>query len=216
MFFGKAPSKRPLKVNVFENVMAHQGMLEQLPLFPYFGPGDIVPTSALSISLPDMPRVHFYHYNDITEVILTMAGDGALLASGQLYLQKGTHGVTTFLRSANGPEAQTYQLSLIIIRMKKEGPQNEGFIMRCAKCNEIVFRLDRDVFEGKKHAHYPELVNVRFYADAADAFNAEDRRCEKCGELQPKFPQELMGWRRYAQYVDLANRARTDAEKAAT
>ena len=38
LFFGKQETKRPLKVNVFENMIAHQGMLEQLPIFPYFGP----------------------------------------------------------------------------------------------------------------------------------------------------------------------------------
>src|SRR5689334_16339672 len=133
-----APTKKALKVNVFEQMLAHQGMLEQVPLFPYFGPGDIVPTSALSLSMPDMPRVHFYHYNDIPEVILTMAGDGALLATGQLYLQQGTHGVTTFLRKDRASEAATYQVSLIIIRMKDAGPQNEAFILRCSNCNEVV------------------------------------------------------------------------------
>jgi hypothetical protein len=212
---GVQPGKRPLKVNVFESMLAHQGMLEQMPLFPYFGPGDIVPTAALSLSLPDMPRVHFYHYNDLPEVILAMAGEGALLAAGQLYLQQGTHGVTTFLRNARGPEAQSYVLAFIIIRMKDEGPQNEAFILRCVKCNEVVFRVDRDVWQAPAHPHYPELVNVRFYADAADAFNVEPRRCEKCGEAQPSFPTELMGWRRYAQYVALANRARADLDAAA-
>src|SRR5262249_53335307 len=162
----------PRKVNVFESMMAHQGMLEQVPLFPYFGPGDIVPTAALSLSLPDMPRVHFYHYNDIPEVILTMAGEGALLSAGQLYLQQGTHGGTTFRRNGKGNEGQSYQISLIIIRMKQEGPQNEGFILRCSKCNEVVFRMDRDVWKGPEHRYYPELVNIRFYADAVDAFNA--------------------------------------------
>ena len=51
-WFGKerAAHKRPLKVNVFEQMIAHQGMLEQIPIFPYFGPGDIVPTAALSFS----------------------------------------------------------------------------------------------------------------------------------------------------------------------
>jgi hypothetical protein len=215
-WFGKAPDpgKRPLKVNVFENMLAHQGMLEQVPLFPYFGPGDIVPTAALSLSLPDMPRVHFYHYNDIPEVILTMAGDGALLATGQLYLQQGTHGVTTFLRSAKAPEARSYQISLIIIRMKRTGPQNEAVILRCCQCNEVVFRMDRDVWEAPAHRYYPELPNVRFYADAIDAFNAEERACPKCAAVQPRFPQELMGWRRYAQYAELANRARANIEAA--
>src|SRR4051794_29901861 len=172
-WFGREATKAPLKINVFAHMMAHQGMLEQLPLFPYFGPGDIVPTAALSLSLPDMPRVHFYHYNDIPEVIVAMAGDGAMLVTGQIYLQQGTHGVTSFLRKPEGPEAQSYQISLIIIRMKREAPQNEAFILRCTACNEIVFRMDRDVWKGREHRYYPELVNVRFYADAADAFNAE-------------------------------------------
>lgn len=216
-WFGKAraPGKTPRKVNAFEGVMGHQGMLQQIPMFPYFGPGDIVPTAALSLSLPDMPRIHFYHYNDIPEVILTLAGDGALLTPGQLYLQQGTHGVTTFLRNPRGPEAQSYSLSLIIIRMKKEGPQNEAFVLRCTACNEVVFRVDRDVWKGPEHPYYPELVNVRFYADAADEFNAQDRSCPKCGAAQPRFPVELTGWRRYAQYTTLANRARADLEAAA-
>lgn len=208
------PEKTPRKVNVFESMVAHQGMLEQIPLFPYFGPGDIVPTAALSLSLPEMPKVHFYHYNDVTEVIIAMAGDGATLTAGQVYLQKGTHGVTTFLRNPKAKEAQAYQLALIIFRMRPEGPQNEGFILRCHKCNEVVFRMDRDIFTAPAHRYYPELPNVRFYADAVDAFNAEERTCAACGAVQAKFPQELMGWRRYAQYAELANRARANIEAA--
>jgi hypothetical protein len=217
MWFGKpvAPGKTPRKVNVFEGMIGHQGMLEQVPIFPYVGPGDIVPTAALALSLQGMPKLHFYHYNDIPEVILAMAGEGALFSAGQLYLQQGTHGVTTFLRKPDAPEAKAFMLALIIIRMKREGPQNEGFILRCVKCNDVVFRVDRDVWKGPEHPYYPELVNVRFYADAADEFNAEPRSCPKCGAEQPRFPSELVGWRRYAQYVELANRARADIEAAA-
>lgn len=224
-FFGKqrASDKKPLKVNIFESMLGHQGMLEQIPLFPYFGPGDIVPTAALSISLPDMPRIHFYHYNDVPEIILTMASEGALIATGQLYLQQGTHGVTTFLRAPKADEARSYQISFIIVRMKKQGPQMEGFILRCADCNEIVYRMDRDIWQGAGrdggsrpqtpgHRYYPELANVRFYADAADDFNAQPRVCGKCGSHQPRFPTEVVGWRRYVQYAELANRARAALE----
>jgi hypothetical protein len=216
-WFGKevAAGKRPLKVNVFEQMMAHQGMLEQIPLFPYLGPGDIVPTAALSLTLPDTPRVHFYHYNDLPEVILCMASEGGLIATGQLYLQQGTHGVTTFIRQPAGAEGTHYQISLIVIRMKPDAPQNEAFILRCPSCNEVVFRVDRDVWQGRPHAHFPELANIRFYADAVDAYNAEARTCPACAVAQPRFPGELMGWRRYVQYVELANRARTDIEAAA-
>ena len=215
-WFGKqvAPGKRPLKVNVFAHMTAHQGMLQQVPLFPYLGPGDIVPTAALSLTLPDTPRVHFYHYNDIPEVILCMASDGGLIATGQLYLQQGTHGVTTFIRQPAGAEGKHYQISLIVFRMKETAPQNEGFILRCGSCNAIVFRMDRDIWQAPAHEHYPELANIRFYADAVDAFNAEPRRCPECQAEQPRFPAELMGWRRYVQYVELANRARHDIEAA--
>jgi len=215
-WFGKqvAPGKRPLKVNVFAHLMSHQGMLQQTPMFPYLGPGDIVPTASLSLTLPETPRVHFYHYNDIPEVVLCMAGDGSLIATGQLYLQQGTHGVTTFLRNPTGAEAKQYQIALIVIRMKQAGPQNEGFVLRCGKCNEIVFRMDRDVWQAPAHAHYPELANIRFYADAVDAYNVEPRTCSACGTLQTRFPAELMGWRRYVQYVELANRGRRDIEAA--
>ena len=59
-WFGKEPAKRPLKVNVFAHMTAHQGMLQQVPLFPYLGPGDIVPTAArraaaLGLPLPRAP-----------------------------------------------------------------------------------------------------------------------------------------------------------------
>jgi hypothetical protein len=213
MFFGKQPTKRPLKVNVFAHMMTHQGMLEQLPLFPYLGPGDIVPTGALSLTLPETPRVHFYHYNDLPEVILCMASEGGLIATGQLYLQQGTHGVTTFIRQPQGDEGKQYQISLIIIRMAAAPPQNEAFVLRCPTCNEICFRMDRDIWIAPAHEHYPELANIRFYADAVDAYNAEPRRCLNDHE-QARFPQELMGWRRYVQYVELANRARSDIERA--
>jgi len=215
-WFGKAVAagKQPCKVNVFAHMLGHQGMLQQTPLFPFFGPGDIVPTAALSLTLPDTPRVHFYHYNDIPEVILCMASEGGLITTGQLYLQQGTHGVTTFIRQPAGSEAKHYQISLIIIRMKPEGPQNEGFVLRCPRCNAVVFRVDRDVWQAPAHDHYPELANIRFYADAVDDYNAAPRSCGECGAAQPRFPAELMGWRRYVQYVELANRARRDIEAA--
>ena len=209
-----AAGKQPRKVNVFAHMLTHQGMLEQVPLFPYFGPGDIVPCAALSLTLPDTPRVHFYHDNDVPEVILCMASEGGLISTGQLYLQQGTHGVTTFIRQPAGPEGKHYQISLIIVRMKPAGPQQEGFVLRCPRCNAIVYRADRDVWQAPPHDHYPELANLRFYADAAEAYNAEPRSCPGCGAAQPRFPAELMGWRRYVQYVELANRARRDMEAA--
>jgi hypothetical protein len=76
------------------------------------------------------------------EVILCMASEGGLIATGQLYLQQGTHGVTTFLRQPTGPEGKHFQISLIIIRMTPEGPQQEGF-----GCGSSTARLDGRSFD---------------------------------------------------------------------
>jgi hypothetical protein len=211
----RAPVKSPRKANVFETMMSHQGMQQQKELFPYFDADDLVPAAAFSYSLPDMPRFHFYHYNDQQEIVLTLAAEGGSLTTGQLYVQSASHGVTMFLKKAAAPEMENYQISIITIRMKELGPQNEAMIFRCSSCNEIVFRHDRDVHDGPPHKYYRELPNVRLYADAVDAFNASDRICPACGKQQEKFPQDIAGWRRYAQYVTLANRARGQIAAAA-
>jgi hypothetical protein len=211
-----APPKRaPLKANVFQTMMNHQGMQQQKELFPYFERGELVPAAAFSYSLPDMPRFHFYHYNDQQEIVLCMAAEGGSLVTGQLYVQQNTHGVTMFLKKPAAPRMAAYQLSIIIIRMKDAGEQDEAKMFRCRSCNEVVFRIDRDVAVGPPHKYYPELPNVRLYADAVDAFNASDRICPACGLQQDPFPQDIAGWRRYADYADLANRARAEIEAAA-
>ena len=207
--------KAPRKVNVFETMMDHQGMQQQKELFPYFGADDLVPAAAFSYSLPNMPRFHFYHYNDQQEIVLTLAAEGGSLTTGQLYIQSATHGVTMFLKKAAAPELENYQVSIIAIRMKDSGPQNEAMMFRCASCTEIVFRYDRDVYSGQAHKYYQELPNIRLYADAVDAFNASDRICPGCGEKQDEFPQDIAGWRRYAQHVSLANKAREQIAAAA-
>jgi len=209
------PRRAPLKANVFQTMMNHQGMQQQKELFPYFERGELVPAAAFSYSLPDMPRFHFYHYNDQQEIVLCMAAEGGSLVTGQLYVQQNTHGVTMFLKKPAAPAMESYQVSIIVIRMKDAGEQDEAKMFRCRSCNEVVFRIDRDVSTGPPHKYYPELPNVRLYADAVDAFNASDRICPGCGVQQDPFPQDIAGWRRYAQYAELANRARGEIEAAA-
>ena len=150
-----APGKRPLKVNVFENMLAHQGMLEQMPLFPYFGPGDIVPTAALSLSLAR----HAARRTSITTTTSPRSSSpwpatARMLATGQLYLQQGTHGVTTFLRKPEGPEAQSYQISLIIIRMKRRRRRTRASSCAAGVQRGRVPNGSRRL-GGPEHAYYP-------------------------------------------------------------
>ena len=119
-----------------------------------------------------------------------IAGDGALLATGQLYLQQGTHGVTTFLSKPDAPEGQSYQISLIIIRMKAGRPAERGVHPPLPELQRgRLPRGSRRLGRGAQHAYYPELANVRFYADAADEFNAEPRRCAECGAAAAALPR---------------------------
>ena len=90
-------------------------------------------------------------------------------------------------QEAPGADRQSYQISLIIIHMKTEGPQMKGIIIRCLKCNEVVYRLDRDIFKGPDHQHYGELANIRFYADAAEHFDTTARVCPSCDTVSPSF-----------------------------
>ena len=152
-----------------------------------------LPAAAFSYSLPDMPRFHFYHYNDQQEIVICMAAEGGSLVTGQLYVQQSTHGVTMFLKKPAAPAMEAFQVCIIVIRMKDAGEQNEAKMFRCRSCNEVVFRYDRDVATGQAHKYYPELPNVRLYADAVDAFNASDRICPACGLQQDPFPQDIAG-----------------------
>lgn len=209
------PTKQPLKANTFEGMMNSQGMQQQRELFPYFGAGDIVPAVGFSYSLPDMPRFHFFHYNDRQEIVISMASDGAPLKTGQIYVQSNTHGVTTFLNQPKAPLMECYQVCLIIIRMAPCAPQMEAKMFRCSECNELVYRYDEDMHVGPPHQFYQELPNIRLYADAVDKYNATDRICPGCGYQNAPFPQDIAGWKRYVEYNTLANRARDDIEKAA-
>lgn len=209
------PTKEPLKANVFEAMINSQGMQQQRELFPYFGAGDVVPAAAFSYSQPDMPRFHFFHYNDRQEIVIDMASEGATLKTGQIYVQSNTHGVTTFLSKPTAPAMESYQVCIIAIRMAPCAPQMEAKMFRCSECNEIIFRYDEDMHVGPPHRFYQELPNIRVYADAVDKYNATDRICPECGHQNEPFPQDIAGWKRYVEYITLANRARADIEKAA-
>ena len=224
LWFGRpvSPGKVPLKANVFETMVDHQGMLQQKPMFPYLGPGDLLRRPRLCLGTPSagMPRVHFFHYNDIQEVVLCMAGQAGLISTGAAVLAAGTtHGVTSFLEKAPGADrAVVSEISLIIIRMKTEGPQMEGFIIRCLKCNEVVYRLDRDIFEGPDYQHYGELANIRFYADAGRALQHH-----RAGLSQPptpsspqEFPVDPRAGGAMRSMPSWPTWARTDIEAAAT
>ena len=83
---------------------------------------------------------------------------------------------------------ECYQICLIIIRMAPAAPQNEAKMFRCSECNGLIFRYDQDMHVGPPHRFYPELPNIRVYADAVEQFNATDRENRERG-VKPQAAQ---------------------------
>ena len=97
------PDRPPLPRNAF-NVA--QGSNTQLkPLFPYLHPGAMVPCSALLIGGPNADYGHFFHHNTQHEIVLTLAANGAMLPTGQLYVGAVIHGVNSFLKNEKDPKS---------------------------------------------------------------------------------------------------------------
>ncbi|MFT4564183.1 MAG: hypothetical protein ACI9BW_003946 [Gammaproteobacteria bacterium] len=198
-------NKRPIKKNLFEEVIHSTGDLELVPVFPYFDEGSIVPCLSISMGGAATKQFQFFHANDVPEVMICLSENNSALRAGMLMSFPDLHGVNNFLKDVSDDDA--YMIVLIAIRMQA-GAQVEGFLLRCNECNEQIYRLDRDIKEGPERPYYPEFHALRLYADAVDEFNATDRKCANCGHVQEPFPQEQLGWRRYARQVELANRAR--------
>ena len=203
------PNKRPIKKNLFEEVIHATGDLELVPVFPYLDDGAIVPCLSIAMGGEHVKKFQFFHANDVPEVMICLSEQNSALRAGTLMSFPDLHGVNNFLKDVADDDA--YMIVLIAIRMRA-GEQVEGFELRCDECNEPIYRLDRDIKQGPERPYYPEFHALRLYADAVDEFNASDRKCSKCGHVQEPFPQDQLGWKRYARQVDLANRARAGAE----
>ncbi len=213
IWFGQplVPGKRPVKKNLFEEVIHATGTLELVPVFPYLDDGAIVPCLSVSIGGAHAKKFQFFHENVVPEVLLCLAGEDSALQAGQMMVLPNMHGVNNFLKDLANERA--YMVVLITIRMNSHDNQNEGFVIRCEQCNEVVYQRETNIKRGPERPYYPEFHALGFYADTIDAFNASARACPKCGHVQAPFPAEQVGWRRYAQQVAVANRARTASEQ---
>ena len=215
IWFGRAlvAGKKPIKKNLFEELIHATGTLELVPVFPYLDNGSIVPCLSVSMGGAETKKFQFFHDNVVPEVLICLAERNSTLKAGQMMVLPNLHGVNNFLKKLEDESA--YMVVLITVRMNSQDVQLEGFLIRCAKCNALVYQRECDVKQGPERPYYPEFYAVAFYADAVDEFNASDRICPKCGHHQAPFPAEQMGWRRYVRQVDVANRARADMEQLA-
>ncbi len=207
----------PMLANAFD---VAQGSNTQLkPMFPYLHPGAMVPCSALLIGGPNADYGHFFHHNTQHEIVLTLAANGAMLPTGQLYVGAVIHGVNSFLKNEKDPKSFA---TFVITQVQSEsGVQTEGCSLRCEKCHEQIFfkEFDATPAPDATEATHP-LPSVAALPDLFGEYNNDKARhvCAKCGHVSRDFPVAAWGWDTYAEQSAAAIAARqalTDAARAA-
>ena len=125
------------------------------------------------------------------------------------------HGVNNFLKDLANEHA--YMVVLITIRMNSQDNQNEGFVIRCEKCNELVYRRETNIKCMDRSVRITQS-SMRLASTPMRLMSSTPRLeyAPSVSHVQELFPDEQVGWRRYAQQVAVANRARTASEQRAT
>ena len=152
--------KKPIKKNLFEEVIHATGTLELVPVFPYLDDGAIVPCLSVSIGGPNAQKFQFFHDNVVPEVALCLAGEDSALRTGQLMVLPNMHGVNNFLKDLANENA--YMVVLITIRMNAHDSQDEGFLIRCEKCNELVYQRETNIKHGPPRPFTPNSTHLDF------------------------------------------------------
>ncbi|GEM_PF-3159016 len=202
-------NRQPVKVDVFGLVIRNLGLLQLSPIFPYTHDGAIVPCMTNTTGVRGVTPWHFFHDNEVKETIVCLVENGGAMKSGQIMLLANNHGVGPFLRDPQDPS--NYYVGLITIRMGNRPEQTEGIVLRCHKCNEVVYARYFNVKEGPARKHYPEFYALRYYLESFREFNRnpELRICKKCGAARPPEPEaENFGYVQYTRNIDVANRGR--------
>jgi hypothetical protein len=209
-------NREPVKVDVFELVIRNLGLLQLNPIFPYLHDGAIVPCMTNTTGVKNVTPWHFFHANDVKETILCMVENGGAMKTGMIMVAGDTHGVGPFLKDPRDPAH--YYVGLITVRMRFEPEQMEGIILRCPKCNAVVYERHFNVKQGPERKYYPEFHALRYYLECFREFNGseEKRTCKKCGTVRPpEVASEDFGYVQYARNIEVANRGRESFEEMA-
>lgn len=190
--------KVPMKANVFKFV---QGLNSQLlPLFPYMGPGSIVPCcAAFESDGSGTPIGYFLHENTVDEVALTIASDGKV-RTGDVFVGPKLHGV------GGDSDEPFFSLMVITQRQLDQGAQSEAIVFQCQKCNAELHRLDYDEGIGGEGA-LAGLPTILGSEAAALGYNESDRTCSQCGHVSSPFPLYIWGWSNYARNTRVVQKA---------
>ncbi len=176
-----AGDKEVVKVNAFERAMTLNTQLA--PVFPYFGPGDLVACAATLRGRPGEEYGQFFHENSQEEVAYTFGSNLAMVPTGYLIVAPKFHGVNSFLKEPHNPEAFLFQ---IIIQRQSEADaspeeQREGIHIRCPECQEFLLRhtfsadpTKPEEHGGKEGDRYAVFPTVYEALAATEKFNSDE------------------------------------------
>jgi hypothetical protein len=206
-----------VKLNIFERAISLNSQLA--PVFPYFGPGELVANACLLRGQPEEEYGQFFHENSQEEVAIAFGSNLAMLPVGALLVSPKIHGVNSFLKESHNPEAF---LLLVIIQRQIEADaapeeQYEAAHIRCSECNDLLLRHVFSADPLKPHEHggraddrYQSFATIHGTLTATQLFNDDEemRTCGKCGHVNVPFPHDTWGWHDWVTQQRTVNEAR--------
>ena len=207
--------REPLKVNIYERMSKSNAQL--MPIFPYDEAGTMVPCGAMLYGGEERPHGHFFHWNTVSEVLVSWGTHDAMIPSGAIMATQPFHGVNSFLRTETDPNA--YALVTITQRQSDEAGQREALTAKCQNCrkNLIVHEYDAGPFGAPDHDPerfgraddvYRQFSTQVGGVEFVEMRNSEEgRTCKECGFVNAEFPTAPWGWDRLVNQTRVANAA---------
>ncbi|MCF6476406.1 hypothetical protein FAF44_49920 [Nonomuraea sp. MG754425] len=181
------------------------------PVFPYAGPGDLVPCACLLRGRPGQEYGQFWHENSQEEVAYAFGANLAMMPTGSLVVSPKIHGVNSFLAEPHNPEAYLF---LVIVQRQTDVDANpeeqyEAFHLRCSECQELLLRHTYSADPTVAEDRYPAFATVHGAVAATNLFNEDEklRTCGACGHLNVPFPVATWGWQDYIDQTRAVNAA---------
>jgi hypothetical protein len=205
--------REPMKVSIYERASKQTAQL--VPIFPYDDAGAIVPCAAIMWG----GRAHgqYFHWNTVSEVVVTWGSNEAMLATGQIMATQKFHGVNSFLKDENNPDA--FVLVTVTQHQSTEAGQKEAMVAKCESCKKEMIRHEYDAgpvgapdFDpfrfGKPDDVFHQFSTQVGSSEFAEIRNsAEGKVCPHCGHENSLLPWEPWNWSRLVKQTQLVNEA---------
>lgn len=215
--------RESLKVSVYERMS--KGNVQLMPLFPYDDAGAMVPCGALMYGGKDRDHGHFFHWNTVSELLISWGSSDGMIATGSLMATQPFHGVNSFLRD----QFKEGQFSLVTVtqRQSDEEGQREALTAKCTECKQDLVKFeyaaapsgapdyDPEGFGGGDDEFHQFSTQWGMNEFEARRNSDEGRVCKNCGHVNELFPADKWGFKRIYNQTRVANAAFHALQKSA-